>query len=353
MKYSDLRLIEKKLQEKTDDFTVIVVFIGGKRYQITDILKKHMDAPTFAEAIKKMAERRFPNLKFKTFFVVGDDGKKVDGYDFEVLKQKELDKDGVPDKKTDDTTDDQGEIEPVDQEETEVEAEDVKKNIEDAAEESDEVDETEIEVTVDNEEPAELTVNGVQVVNADDLDKMMDEYADKVDKDGDGLNDETGEPVLRSDQLPKINLPSPGGDEGESGEGEEGEEGEVGLTSGQLEIVPEIADEMYEALDGLGTSEQRWLRAVDRIENKEHYFAVAKAYQEKYKSKPLNDLVKDVQLDPEFPVAFILEVNKLMTKLLGYKFYKGRNNSPRALKWAPADKAPFGHKPFEEEKSKK
>jgi hypothetical protein len=324
MKYSDLRLIEKKLQEKKDDFVVIVVYVGGERYQITDISKKHMDAPTFADAIKKMAERKFPNLKFKTFFVVGDDGKKVDGYDFEVLKQKELDKDGVPDKKTDDTTDDQGEIEPVDRKETEVEAEDVKKNIEDAAEESDEVDETEIEVTVDNEEPAELTVNGVQVVNADDLDKMMDEYADKVDKDGDGLNDETGEPVLRSDQLPKINLPSPGGDEGESGEGEEGEEGEAGATEGQKAIVPEIIDEVKAGLKGIGTQEGRIIRALKRIETPGHFKEVVIAYKEKYGVPIGNDILNDIRYDPNFNKIFAKELSRIFS-MIGYKLYRHKN----------------------------
>ena len=58
MKYSDFKLIEKKVQENADEFVVIVVYVGGKKYEITDISKKHMEAPTFADAIKKMAERK-------------------------------------------------------------------------------------------------------------------------------------------------------------------------------------------------------------------------------------------------------------------------------------------------------
>ena len=48
-----------------------------------------MDAPRFAAAIQKMAKRKFPDKQFKTFYVVGSDGKKVDGYDFEVLSRDE------------------------------------------------------------------------------------------------------------------------------------------------------------------------------------------------------------------------------------------------------------------------
>ena len=99
MKYLDIKLIEKKVQEDTDKYTVIVVYIDGEKYQITDILKTHMDAPRFAAAIKKMAMRKFPGKQFKTFYVVGTDGKKVDGYDFEILRRDELDPDGELPKK--------------------------------------------------------------------------------------------------------------------------------------------------------------------------------------------------------------------------------------------------------------
>ena len=71
-----------------------------------------MDNPRFADAIKKMAKRKFPDKQFKTFHVVGTDGKKIAGYDFEILRRDELDPDGVLPKKSDDKTDDKGEIKP-------------------------------------------------------------------------------------------------------------------------------------------------------------------------------------------------------------------------------------------------
>ena len=70
MKYLDIKLIETKLRENTSEYTVVVIYIDGEKYQITNILKKHMDSPRFAAAIEKMAKRKFPGKQFKAFYVV-------------------------------------------------------------------------------------------------------------------------------------------------------------------------------------------------------------------------------------------------------------------------------------------
>ena len=300
MRYLDIKLIETKLREDTSEYTVVVVYIDGEKYQITNILKKHMDSPTFAEAIQKMAKRKFPDKQFKTFFVVGSDGKKVDGYDFEILSRDEVDPNGVPPKKSDDETDDKGDVKPTDNTEPEVEPE---------------------------VEPEPVTIGGVQTATLKDLANQQNAYADSVDKDRDNKHDETGELVRRMNdqgkyvdaegnllgsQLPDINLP--GGSTGS------GEEGESGLSGEQAETAPDIADEIYEAIDGLGTSEGRLLKALERIETRPHLFEIIKQYKEKYKSTMSTDIIADFKYDLGKSQFLIDEVNDVMSKL-GYVIY--------------------------------
>ena len=296
MRYLDIKLVETKLREDTSEYTVVVIYIDGEKYQITNILKKHMDSPRFAAAIQKMAKRKFPSKQFKTFFVVGSDGKKVDGYDFEVLSRDEFDPNGVPPKKTDDDADDKGDVEPTGKTEPE-----------------------------DKTEP--VTVGGVQTATLKDLADQQNAYADRVDKDRDNKHDETGEVVRRMNdqgkyvdaegnllgsQLPDINLP--GGSTGS------GEEGESGLSGEQAETAPNIADEIYEAIDGLGTSEGRLLKALERIETRPHLFEVLKQYKEKYKSTMSTDIIADFKYDLGKSQFLIDEVNDVMSKL-GYVIY--------------------------------
>ena len=298
MKYLDIKLIETKLREDTSEYTVVVVYIDGEKYQITDILKKHMDSPRFAAAIQKMAKRKFPGKQFKTFYVVGSDGKKVDGYDFEVLSRDEFDPNGVPPKKSDDNTDDKGNVKP-----------EVKPEVEPEV------------------EPEPVTIGGVQTATLKDLADQQNAYADSVDKDRDNKHDETGEPVKRMndegkyvdaegnllpDQLPDIDLP--GGSIGS------GEEGESGLSGEQAETAPDIADEIYEAIDGLGTSEGRLLKALERIETRPHLFEIIKQYKEKYKSTMSTDIIADFKYDLGKSQFLIDEVNDVMSKL-GYVIY--------------------------------
>lgn len=321
MRYLDIKLIETKLREDTSEYTVVVIYIDGEKYQITNILKKHMDSPRFAAAIQKMAKRKFPGKQFKTFYVVGSDGKKIDGYDFEVLSRDEFDPDGVPPKKSDDETDDKGDVKPNDTSSSDnQDAADAAQNQNDA-DFNDPADDTEPE---DTPEPS---TTGVTTITQKELADQQNAYADSVDKDRDNKHDETGEPVARMndegkyvdaegnllpDQLPDIDLP--GGSIGS------GEEGESGLTGEQAGSAPDIADEIYEAIDGAGTDEGRLLKALARIETRPHLFEIIKQYKEKYKSTMSTDIVDDFKYDLGKTQFLIDEINDVMSKL-GYVMY--------------------------------
>tara|TARA_R110000737_G_scaffold169953_2_gene195895 strand:+ start:440 stop:1942 length:1503 start_codon:yes stop_codon:yes gene_type:complete len=319
MKYLDIKLIEKKVQEDTDKYTVIVVYIDGEKYQITDILKTHMDAPRFAAAIKKMAMRKFPGKQFKTFYVVGTDGKKVDGYDFEILRRDELDPDGELPKKSDDTTDTKGEIEP----ETNNDA--IKLP-----------DAEEVDIVDAEKEIGKNAITGFTIMDANEFKAI--EYVSKraktIDKDKDGIHDETGEvlPLIYNDgtlrdpnnkekvvgTVPGYVEPTPS-KFAPARDSESGEEGEGGLTGEQSGSAPDIADEIYEAIDGLGTDEGRLRKALERIETRPHLFEIIKQYKEKYNSSMSTDILDDFKYDFS-NYALIDEVNYVMSKL-GYVLY--------------------------------
>ena len=313
MRYLDIKLIETKLQENTDSNTVIVLYINGDRYEITNISKSHMDHPGFADAILKMAEKKFPNKEFKTFYIVGTDGKRVDGYDFETLKTDEVDPDGVPDKKSDDETDDVGDIEPP------------------KTSDGEEDDDNETD-----DEPASI---GVQTATLKDLANQQNAYADSVDKDRDNKHDETGELVRRMNdqgkyvdaegnllgsQLPDINLPG------------SGEPLEVGLTAAekingtlpsstdadggsgtdaQGEISKAFAKRLYDAArprelgikaDIMGTNEAEILKVYKQFKTYEDYARVMIAYREEYDENWPMKLLQELSLatpDFDFTVA--------------------------------------------------
>ena len=296
MKYLDIKIIENKIKEQKDEYVVIIIYVDGKQLKVDRIKKSHMDAPTFADAIVKLAKQKYPDKEFKTFYVVGDDGEKVDGYDFEVLKRDELDPDGVPDKTTDDNDDTEGDIKPKD-DESPTDADD------------------------------QNSMSGAYVMDIKDYVAQQNAYADRVDKDRDNKHDKTGKPVKRMndegkfvdaegnllpDQLPDIDLP--GGSTGS------GEEGESGLSGEQAETAPDIADEIYQAIDGLGTSEGRLLKALARIETRPHLAEVMKQYKEKYKSNMPKDIAGDFKFDLGKSQYLIDEINDVMGKL-GYILY--------------------------------
>ena len=329
MKYLDIKLIEKKVQEDTDKYTVIVVYIDGEKYQITDILKTHMDAPRFAAAIKKMAMRKFPGKQFKTFYVVGTDGKKVDGYDFEILRRDELDPDGELPKKSDDTTDTKGEIKPEVEPKVEPETNNDAIKLPDA----EEVDIVDAEKEIDKNPELDFTM---EVIDANEWKAMeyQTKQAKTIDKDKDGIHDETGEvlPLIYADgtlrdpnnkekvvgTVPGYVKPTPS-EFAPARDSESGEEGEGGLTGEQSGSAPDIADEIYEAIDGLGTDEGRLRKALERIETRPHLFEIIKQYKEKYNSSMSTDILDDFKYDFS-NYALIDEVNYVMSKL-GYVLY--------------------------------
>jgi len=355
MKYLDIKLIEKKLKEDTDKYTVIVVYIDGDKYEITDILKKHMDAPRFAAAIKKMAKRKFPNKQFKTFYVVGADGGKIDGYDFNVLKTDELDPDGVPDKKDDKKDDKKGEIDPQDADSIELDTTPLPKppkvqpetnndaiklpsadQVDPAAEKTDD----EIAAMTKKQQKDQPTFTFLDN-NATAAMDYNTKRSKTVDKDRDGKNDETGEvlPLIYDDgTLRDPNNPEkvigtvPGYKKPierdlEGGSTGSGEEGESGLSGEQAGSAPDIADEVYEALDGMGTDETRLINALKRIETRAHLSEILKQYLKKYKSKMDDDIINDFKFDLggfNSDQRIVLDqINDVMKKI-GYVIYGNR-----------------------------
>jgi len=331
MKYLDIKLIEKNLQEDTNKYTVIVLYVDGKKYLITDILKKEMDNPRFADAIKKMAKRKFPDKQFKTFHVVGTDGKKIAGYDFEILRRDELDPDGVLPKKSDDKTDDKGEIKP-----------EVKPEVK---------PEDEIEPETNNDaiklpDAEKIQPNEPFTATAVSPNELAAHYYSAkqnktIDKDQDGINDKTGEVLpliyadgtLRDPENPeKVVGTVPGYVEPtvsdiEGGDSGSGEEGESGLTGEQSGSAPDIADEVYEAIDGMGTDETRLINALQRIETRAHLSEILKQYLKKYQSKMNDDIINDFKFDlggfnPDQRIV-IDEINDVMKKT-GYIIYGNR-----------------------------
>ena len=107
---------------------------------------------------------------------------------------------------------------------------------------------------------------------------------------------------------------------GSGGSTGSGEEGESGLSGEQAGSAPNIADEIYEAIDGLGTSEGRLLKALERIETRPHLFEIIKQYKEKYKSTMSTDIIADFKYDLGKSQFLIDEVNDVMSKL-GYVIY--------------------------------
>lgn len=76
MKYKE---IKKSIKEAEENFTVIVNFVDGSKLQIKNISQQHLDAPTFDSAIKKHAEKTYPNKDYRDHYVVGANGQKVVG----------------------------------------------------------------------------------------------------------------------------------------------------------------------------------------------------------------------------------------------------------------------------------
>ena len=198
---------------------------------------------------------------------------------------------------------------------------------------AEEVDIVDAEKEIDKNPELDFTM---EVIDANEWKAMeyQTKQAKTIDKDKDGIHDETGEvlPLIYADgtlrdpnnkekvvgTVPGYVKPTPS-EFAPARDSESGEEGEGGLTGEQSGSAPDIADEIYEAIDGLGTDEGRLRKALERIETRPHLFEIIKQYKEKYNSSMSTDILDDFKYDFS-NYALIDEVNYVMSKL-GYVLY--------------------------------
>tara|TARA_B110000858_G_scaffold187924_1_gene232840 strand:+ start:623 stop:1558 length:936 start_codon:yes stop_codon:yes gene_type:complete len=182
----------------------------------------------------------------------------------------------------------------------------------------------------------EVEVTGTSMMYTDDAAKLQNAWADRVDKDRDNKNDETGEPVRRMNaqgkyvdaegnilddpsndiQVPIIDPSKFGG----GGEGEEGEGGEEGI-----EGTSEIVSDLFDAMRGLGTGETKLINALRQIKSSVHLNQVIRMYRETHNSSMPNDIINEFFYDlGKNTPNVIKEVNEIMVplgwKLIGMRF---------------------------------
>lgn len=324
-------------QEQTPEVADVIVFWleGNETIQhiLYNVPVEEIRKPGFEELLRRIVRRNFNKVMIR-YQVIGD-----------VTSQ------GNPDGNTPDTevppvltSKDNEEVPPVEQKPDEVEAPaETTPKEEPAAEEpptADEIEDAidaaaekagvqniEVEVIPDSGEPQQVeitpqdetkpppTINGIEIISPAELNRMLDDYADSVDKDGDGLNDETGEPVTRSSELPPVNVPKLGGGQ-DGAEGDAGIEGEEGAVTGaQRAEIPSIVEELYRSLNGLGTNETRLLYALKRIESSSHLNAVLQMYRQTYNQSLPQDIIDDLKFQGGNTKKVIEEINKVMTPL--------------------------------------
>ena len=168
------------------------------------------------------------------------------------------------------------------------------------------------------------------------------------DDDGDGIIDDTGEPVeIQTDMwdIPdasdiqrarefqaEVDAKFGGGADGDTGdEGVSGEEGAV--TGEQRAEIPSIIEELYRSINGLGTNETRMINALKRIESPAHLEAVIEMYRETYNSSLPQDIIGEFRFQGGNTGKVIDEVNAVMRplgwQLVGSQWFN--------LKWAKAE----------------
>lgn len=317
MKYSEIKIIEEKEKKQDENYTVIVVYIDGQKYQITDIKQKHLDAPTFKDAILKMAKKKYPNKEFKEFYIVGEDGRKVDGAGFSITDDDEpapLEV-PVPGETTNNPEEDEEQltvIATIDTVSNKIVqykrwlADDSKTKFtkDRRANDFNKDRLKELNVIETGENAGALvdptTGTAVGAISGTPMEKKINEY------------------MQSNPNMPKmVGVVSIGGSSaGESGES--GEEGEDGLTAGQKGSAPEIAKEVRGAIKGIGTSEGRLFTALKRIQSKAHLHEVIMRYKEIYNRNFANDIKNEFRWDPKNNENLVRELNDIMMPL-GYK----------------------------------
>ena len=332
-------------QEQANVADVIVFWMEGSetvQHVLYNVPLDVIRSPDFNDQLRAIVRRNFQKVMIR-YQVVGDtttqgnrDGQTPDTEIPTVLTSPEND-----------------DVEPIPQKPDEVEApapepvtaDELEDNVEAAADDAD-VQNIEVEIIPDaNNEPLRIeitpqdtsepppTFNGVRLISPEELDQMMDDYADSVDQDGDGINDETGERVTRSSDLPQVSVPRLGGGlDGDTGdEGVSGEEG--ALTGNQRAEIPSIIEELRDSIEGLGTNETQMINALRRIESSAHLEAVVQMYKQEYGDSLPQDIIDEFKWDPgRNNAAQVAEINRVM-RPLGWEITGSRYSTMRWQKY--------------------
>lgn len=308
MKLRELFIKEQNLEQ--DQYVVIVITVNGQEIEVPGIPRNALNSSDFEDRLRSLIRRQIPNAEFRRWYVVDEDGEEVD---IAALNPQPDPQGEIPPQEAPKTA---GEPEPepqtpdISQPETEPEAQtagELEDNI-DAATTAAGAENVEVEVVPDaNNQPLRVevtppeqsspTVNGVEIISAAELDRMIDDYANSVDKDGDGLHDETGEPVRRSGDMPPVNIPRVGG--GQDGDtGDQGTEGTEGAITGEQRAeIPSIIEELRDSITGPGTNETKMFNALRRIQSPEHLQAVRDMYRQQYGSSLPQDVMDEFKYD--------------------------------------------------------
>ena len=324
-----MNLRELFLKEE-DEVYIVIVRDNGETIRVPGIPLNALQSENFEERLQALIDKNYPDGDISVggnWSVVDRDGVDID---IRALNPEPTDDGEIPPA---DEPASQGETEPeLDttsyEEIPTVTADEMQAEIDAAVDDAD-VPNIEVEVVPDsNNEPLSIevtaqdeteeppSVNGVTVITPDELDQMIDDYADKVDQDGDGINDETGEPVTRSSDLPQVNVPTFGGGlDGDTGdEGTEGEEGAV--TGEQREEIPSIIEELHDSIQGPGTNETQMINALKRIQTSAHLEAVVEMYREEYGDSLPQDIIDEFKYDlGGGNAAQVEEINRVMRPL--------------------------------------
>ena len=337
-----LRQLFKEQEQTPEVADVIVFWMEGnetKQHVLTNVPMEVIRASDFEEQLRRIVRRNFNQIMIR-YRVTGDvtsqgnvDGETPGTETPPVLTNKDNEEVPPVEQRPDEIEAPDTENEPEDEPEDEVEiptvtADEMQAEI-DAAVDDAETQNIEVEVVPDsNDEPSSIevtpedetgpppSINGVEIVSPEDLDRMIDDYADSVDQDGDGINDETGEPVTRSSDLPQVNVPKIGGGlDGDTGdEGVAGEEGAV--TGEQRAEIPSIIEELRDAMSGPGTSETQMINALKRIGSPAHLEAVIEMYREEYGDSLPQDMIDEFKFDlGGNNAAQVAEISRVMRPL--------------------------------------
>jgi hypothetical protein len=181
-------------------------------------------------------------------------------------------------------------------------------------------------------------VTGTRTISSAEAAEQYNSYADSVDKDRDNKHDETGEPVLRMNDEGKfvdaegnildipansVNLPS--FDPSKFEPSDSGGSGGGGMTGEQEAEVPSIIEDLFNAMDGLGTNEGGLIAALRRVITPDHFIEVRKQYQNEYGDKLGERIKSEFQIESAtFAPNLQQQLNELNTEMrrLGWQLVR-------------------------------